>query len=88
LEESRRLCEVAPPSGDTTPVDDGEILEGTIRDEVIAQFLEVGFSPDEANCILDNIDFAAIESLSDPTILLGVFEKCGIPLERLAGLGG
>ena len=76
-----------PPTFDTTPdIDDGEALEGTVRDEVIAQFRAVGFTEEEANCILDNIDFAEIETLRDPSILFPVLEACSIPMSRLGEL--
>ncbi len=77
-------------SGDTA--DDSEDFDpanGTLREQLIIQFESIGLTTDEATCIADNLDFAdpAVQS-GDIGAMLGVFEECGIGLDRLAELGG
>ena len=70
-------------SGDFNPGD------GTIREQLVAQFVSIGLANEEAECIADKLDFndPAVQS-GDITAMLGVFEECGIGLDRLAELGG
>ncbi|MGK0274621.1 MAG: hypothetical protein ACI9N0_001001 [Ilumatobacter sp.] len=70
-------------SGDFNPGD------GTIREQLVAQFVSIGLAQQEAECIADKLDFGdpAVQS-GDIGAMLGVFEECGIGLDRLAELGG
>ncbi|MDA3032295.1 MAG: hypothetical protein O3B90_08215 [Actinomycetota bacterium] len=70
-------------SGDFNPGD------GTIREQLVAQFVSIGLANEEAECIADKLDFndPAVQS-GDIAAMLGVFEECGIGLDRLAELGG
>ena len=70
-------------SGDFNPGD------GTIREQLVAQFVSIGLANEEAECIADKLDFndPAVQS-GDIAAMLGVFEDCGIGLDRLAELGG
>ena len=61
---------------------------GTIGDQAIAGLVAAGFTEEEATCIIENLDLSDPEALADSAGLLAVFETCGIPLERLAELGG
>ena len=63
--------------------------DGTIREQLVAQFVSIGLANEEAECIADNLDFGdpAVQS-GDIGAMLGVFEECGIGLDRLAELGG
>ena len=63
--------------------------DGTIREQLVAQFVSIGLANEEAECIADNLDFSdpAVQS-GDIGAMLGVFEECGIGLDRLAELGG
>lgn len=60
--------------------------------ELIAQFESQGFTTDEARCIAEAYDLAAILSgefdPQDPASTLGPFEECGIGTDRLAEIGG
>lgn len=68
--------------------DDIPEFDGTVREQVVLGLVQGGFSEDEANCIVENLDLANPEALSDPSQLLTVFADCGISLDRLAQLGG
>jgi hypothetical protein len=61
-------------------------LDGTTRDQVIAQLTGVGLTEDQANCIVDNVDdleeFASTGA-SDPTAFLALVETCDIDLTQL-----
>ncbi|MFT4618068.1 MAG: hypothetical protein ACI9DE_002347 [Halioglobus sp.] len=63
--------------------------DGTVREQLVAQFVSIGMANEEAECIADNLDFGdpAVQS-GDIGAMLGVFEECGIGLDRLAELGG
>lgn len=82
----------APPviSDDGTVEGDAELpeLNGTIREQAVQGLVEGGFSVEEANCILIDLDFTDPAAMSDLTALLDVFADCGISLDRLAQLGG
>ena len=70
--------------------DDGDFdpANGTLRDQLIAQFESIGLTNDESSCIAANLDFSdpAVQS-GDIAAMLDVFEECGIGLDRLAELG-
>ena len=68
---------------------DFNLGDGTIREQLVAQFMSIGMANEEAECIADNLDFGdpAVQS-GDIGAMLGVFEECGIGLDRLAELGG
>jgi hypothetical protein len=76
-------------TADTESTDDFDPANGTLREQLIIQFESIGLNNDEATCIADNLDFSdpAVQS-GDIGAMLGVFEDCGISLERLAELGG
>ena len=68
---------------------DFNLGDGTIREQLVAQFVSIGMANEEAECIADNLNFGdpAVQS-GDIGAMLGVFEECGIGLDRLAELGG
>jgi len=69
--------------------DDFNLDDGTIREQLVAQFVSIGLANEEAECIADKLDFndPSVQS-GDIGAMLGVFEDCGIGLDRLAELGG
>jgi hypothetical protein len=84
--------DAAPTDGegeaDTEGTDDFDPGDGTLREQLIVQFESIGLSNSEASCIADNLDFGdpAVQS-GDIGAMIGVFEECGIGLDRLAELG-
>lgn len=75
------------------PEDDGPTdplpSDGTLRDQTIDSLVQVGFTLEEANCLIDQVDVAQLADVfSDQQTLLALLTECGIPLERLAQLGG
>ena len=51
--------------------------------------MAIGFTQDEAECMADGVDPTDESILSgDQDAILALFEACGIPLSRLAELGG
>jgi hypothetical protein len=80
-------------TGDTTADDADSSLPdagGTLGDSMAALFVQQGFTQDEADCIVDNLDLTTINSAADldQSKMLELFETCGMDLERLAELGG
>lgn len=76
-------------TGDTGDDGDFDPAAGTIREQLVQQFVAIGLTPDEANCLADNADFSDEAVLAgDEAAVLALFEACNIPLERLAELGG
>jgi hypothetical protein len=61
---------------------------GTIREQVIAELVNQGFTADEAECLFDKIDFDDPELFADTEALIALFSECAIGIERLAELGG
>jgi hypothetical protein len=73
---------------DTTTADDDSALgEGTIREQMIAGFVASGFTEEEAECLIDNVDLTDPDLASDTAGMLEVFDDCGIDMSRLAELG-
>lgn len=72
--------------GDDDATDDTgfDVGDGTIREQMVEQFVASGFTEEEANCIADNLDIAAG---GDASAMMDVFSECGIDLERMAELG-
>lgn len=87
------VCGIGEDPGDApVPGDDGSAddipTEGTIRDQAVTGLVESGFTQQEAECLLDRIDFTDPGAFTDTQQLLDVFTECGISLDRLAQLGG
>ena len=61
---------------------------GSIRDQTIAQLTASGFTEEEAGCMFDNIDLTDPTLGTDMSVIVEVFEVCGIDVTRLAELGG
>jgi hypothetical protein len=61
---------------------------GTIRDQAVAEFVNSGFTEQEASCIFDNLDFTDPAVGDDTNAIVAVFDLCAIDLARLAELGG
>ncbi len=85
------VCEIDngfdPDASTDDDADDDLPAEGTIRDATIAEIVSQGFTQQEAECIVDKIDFTSIDP-SDNTYMLSVFEECEISLSRLGELFG
>ena len=75
--------------GDDASGDDFSLEGGTIREQLLEQFVGFGFTQDEANCLVEQIDVSNVDVLAgDPAEVLAMFEDCDIPLTKLAELGG
>ncbi|MGH9133917.1 MAG: hypothetical protein ACRDZZ_08285 [Ilumatobacteraceae bacterium] len=72
-------------SGDTGDTGDTGDVEGTIRDQLLTQFTAMGMTEDQANCLVDNIDFAEVAegNVDDPTAFFELFETCDIDITQL-----
>ncbi len=77
-------------SGDTGDDDSTfDVGAGTIREQLVQQFVAIGLTQQEAECIADNVDPTDQGVLTgDETAILELFEACDISLSRLAELGG
>lgn len=82
--------DVTTAGDDPDDADDSDFdpSDGTIREQMVAQFEEFGFSSAEATCISENLDFSdpAVQS-GDAAAMISVFDTCGISVDRLADLG-
>ena len=76
------------PSEDGGSDSDFDPADGTLRDQLIAQFESIGLTNEESSCIAANLDFSdpAVQS-GDVAAMIDVFGECGIGLDRLAELG-
>ena len=77
-------------SEDTSASDDttaaGSV--GTARDQMMASLTQLGFTEDEAKCVADNIDpETAAGVVDDPSLMMEIFTKCDIGLDRLSKIG-
>lgn len=79
----------ASTSGDDAESGDFDPEAGTIREQLVTQFVTIGFTQDEAECIADGVDPTDADVLSgDEQAIIALFEACDIPPSRLAELGG
>lgn len=58
---------------------------GPIRDQLVETFVAQGFTPEQAECLIDNVDVSDPAQLSDQQVLLELIATCGIDLEQLGG---
>jgi hypothetical protein len=81
-------ADIVTDTNDSSDPGDFDPANGTLRDQLIAQFESIGLANDEATCIAGNLDFAdpAVQS-GDIAAMLDVFTECGIDIARLAELG-
>jgi len=88
-EYNERVCGIPADDEDTSTADTVfDPGEGTIREQIVEQFVDSGFTEEEAECLADNIDFndpAFAEG--DIEAMMELFETCGLDMERLAELG-
>jgi hypothetical protein len=92
IEPDTPIVEPADPGDDSSdPGDPGSEFDptsGTIRDQVIQQLVDQGFTGEEAACFFEGIYGAGLESGASTENPLKIYEDCGIGLDRLADLGG
>ncbi|MGI9646465.1 MAG: hypothetical protein ACR2O6_14260 [Ilumatobacteraceae bacterium] len=76
-------------SGDDGDSGDFDPTAGTLREQLITQFVTIGFTQAEAECIADGVDPSDSDILAgDEGAIIALLEACDIPLSRLAELGG
>lgn len=92
---NERVCGIEASDDDEEPTSSSvpgtatEGASGTLREQLVAQFVATGFTEEEANCLADNFDFSdSALTEGDTTAILELFETCGIDLDRIAELGG
>lgn len=63
--------------------------EGSLREQFVAYLASCGFTPDEAACLFDNLDFAEpAVAAGAPEPIVAAFDACGIDQARAAEIGG
>ncbi|MEO1060104.1 MAG: hypothetical protein AAFZ07_01710 [Actinomycetota bacterium] len=79
-----------PDEGDDEGSDEGDSdfdpSAGSLRDQLVTQFTNQGFSEAEATCLADNLDPSMLDG--NESAVLAIFEQCDIDLSRLAELFG
>lgn len=88
-EYNERVCGIPADDEDTASADTiFDPGEGTVREQIIEQFVSSGFTEEEAECLADNIDFNdPAFSEGDVGAMMELFETCGLDMERLTELG-
>ncbi len=88
---NERECGIESDSDDTDDEDsdDGDFdpSAGSVREQLAAQFVQQGFSEDEANCLAESLDPAMLQD-GDQSAVLEIFDACDIDIARLAELFG
>lgn len=72
-------------------LDDGdgtELVDGSVRDQLVAELTTVGFTQEEAACLSQLPDLLEVMTSTDTTGILAAFADCDIPPERLVQLAG
>ena len=61
---------------------------GSLRDQFVSYLVGCGFTPSEAACLFEHLDFADPAVLAgDPDAMLPAFETCNIDANRMAEIG-
>jgi hypothetical protein len=74
-------------SEDESSEDGFDPSAGTVREQITAQLVQLGFTDEEATCIVDQIDFSQVDEL-DEHAMLAAFDACEISLTRLGEISG
>ncbi|GEM_PF-5431288 len=70
-------------SGDSSP-----LTGGTLGEQMVAGLVESGFTQDEAECIIGEIDLGSLNADEvDPNFIFDALDACDISLERMAEIG-
>lgn len=84
---NEQVCGIQPDSGDSA---DGSFdpADGTIRDQVIATFVQLGLTEQQAACLVDSIDFTDPNAANDEAAMLAAMQECGVTPSQLAEIDG
>lgn len=82
-------CGIPADDDETEDTDESAFdpLEGSVRDQVIAELVRAGFTEEEAGCFFDSIDFSDPDAGEDMSAIMEMLDACGIDLMRLMELG-
>ena len=93
-EYNERACGIArtdDPDEDTSDDDDDDVPlpdNQSLRDMLMETYTQIGFSEDEASCLIDKLEEqGAMTSEPDISGLPAILGECDIRMERLAELG-
>jgi hypothetical protein len=89
--EAYNLAECGIVANDEPAGEPGDVFDpnaGSVRQQAVARFVEQGFTEDEANCLVEQIDLAPAGASSATIAPAEAFASCGITAERLRELGG
>jgi hypothetical protein len=88
---NEEVCGIAYAAADdeSASADDGSFDPGagTAREQMEVGLVELGFTAEEAACIVDNVDIAGYMDTNDDNIIVDAFDACEIPISRLVELG-
>jgi hypothetical protein len=83
-----RECGIEPSTSDSVADDssDGTLPQGSVRDLIMQQFIELGLTEEQATCVADNVDETAFGGDEiDPSQMMDLFSQCGVDPTQLGG---
>lgn len=82
------VCGIDPDTDDEDETDsDFDPMEGSVRDQVIAELVRTGFTEEEAACFFDHIDFTDPDGAEDTGAIMEMLDECDIDMSRLMEIG-
>ncbi|HEC08871.1 MAG TPA: hypothetical protein ENI86_04770 [Acidimicrobiales bacterium] len=88
--DSGAAPDTSEASGSTDSGSTGGSAAATIGEQMVAGLVQTGFTQDEAECIIGELDFSNInpdDVQADPSFIFDALGACDISLERMAELG-
>lgn len=83
------VCGIDPDTDDEDDETESDFdpMEGSVRDQVIAELVRTGFTEEEAACFFDHIDFTDPDGADDTGAIMEMLEECDIDISRLMEIG-
>ena len=89
---NEQVCGIAQDDDDDIEAADGgddfDPSAGTPREQMAAGLVALGFTVEEADCIVRNVDIAMYLETEDDNLIVEAFDACEIPASRLVEVGG
>ncbi len=85
---NQQVCGIETDSTDDSTDAAFDPANGTIRDQLIATFVQLGLTEPQAGCLVDSIDFTDPTTADDEAALLEAMQACGVAPSQLGEITG
>ncbi len=81
---NEQVCGIEADSADDSADGGFDPANGTIRDQLIATFVQLGLTEQQAGCLVDSIDVTDPKTAGDEAAILEAMQACGVTPSQLA----